>query len=91
MLSEKTLSKISSILKSEGCSEVFLFGSHVTGHAHENSDIDIGIRGLEPSKFFSVFARLDNEIPQKIDFVDFDEQVSFFNFLSGIGELKKIE
>lgn len=41
-------------------------------------------------KFFSVYARLDNEILQKIDFVDFDEQVSFFNFLNGIGELKKI-
>ena len=90
MVSEKTLTKISSILKSEGCSEVFLFGSHATGHAHENSDIDIGIRGLEPSKFFFVYTRLDNEIPEKIDFVDFDEQASFFKFLSDIGELKKI-
>ena len=90
MVSEKTLEKISSILKSEGCQEIFLFGSHVTGHAHENSDIDIGVRGLKPSKFFSVYARLDNEIPQKIDFVDFDEQAAFFNFLNGIGEVHKI-
>jgi len=91
MVLEKTLEKISSILKSEGCQEIFLFGSHVTGHAHENSDIDIGVRGLNPSKFFSVYARLDNEIPQKIDFVDFDEQTAFFNFLNGIGEVQKIE
>ncbi|MBO5608547.1 MAG: nucleotidyltransferase domain-containing protein [Treponema sp.] len=90
MVSELTLNKISTILKDEGCREIFLFGSQANGHVHENSDIDIGIRGLEPSKFFSVYARLDNEIPQKIDFVDFDEQVSFFNFLSGIGELRKI-
>ncbi len=90
MVSELTLNKISTILKDEGCKEIFLFGSHANGHAHENSDIDIGIRGLEPSKFFSVYARLDNEIPQKIDFVDFDEQASFFNFLRSIGELQKI-
>lgn len=90
MLSEVTLNKISRILKDEGCKEIFLFGSHVTGCANENSDIDIGIKGLQPSKFFSVFARLDSELEEKIDFVDFDEQISFFNFLNSIGEVKKI-
>lgn len=90
MLSEVILNKISKILKDEGCKEIFLFGSHVTGRANENSDIDIGIKGLQPSKFFSVFARLDSELEEKIDFVDFDEQISFFNFLNSIGEVKKI-
>ena len=90
MLSELTVNKISNILKDEGCKEVFLFGSHATGCANENSDIDIGIRGLVPSKFFSVYARLDREIPEKIDFVDFDEQTEFYSFLNSIGELKKI-
>lgn len=84
------MNKISRILKDEGCKEIFLFGSHVTGRANENSDIDIGIKGLQPSKFFSVFARLDSELEEKIDFVDFDEQISFFNFLNSIGEVKKI-
>ena len=90
MVSELTLKKISSILKDEGCKEIFLFGSHVTGHANDFSDIDIGIRGLAPSKFFAVYARLENEIPEKIDFVDFDEQTAFYNFLGSIGELRKI-
>lgn len=90
MISEATLNKISGILKAEGCKEIFLFGSHANGHANENSDIDIGIRGLDPSKFFSVYARLDNELSEKIDFVDFDDQADFFTFLSGIGELQKI-
>lgn len=90
LVSELTLNKISSILKDEGCKEVYLFGSHVTGHANEFSDIDIGIRGLAPSKFFAVYARLESEIPEKIDFIDFDEQVAFYNFLGSIGELRKI-
>ena len=70
--------------------EIFLFGSHVTGRANEFSDIDIGIRGLAPSRFFAAYARLENEIPEKIDFVDFDEQTAFYNFLASIGELRKI-
>lgn len=84
------LNKITDILKNEGCSEIFLFGSHVTGRANEDSDIDVGVKGLDPSKFFSVYAKLDSEIDSKIDFVDFDEQSEFFNFLSSIGEIRKI-
>lgn len=90
MVSGIVLNKITNILKDAGCAEVFLFGSHVTGRANENSDIDIGVKGLNPSKFFSVYARLDSEIDSKIDFVDFDEQSAFFNFLSSIGEVQKI-
>ncbi len=84
------LNKITDILKNEGCSEVFLFGSHVTGRANEDSDIDVGVKGLDPSKFFSVYAKLDSEIDSKIDFVDFDEQSALFNFLTSIGEIRKI-
>ncbi len=90
MISDVVLNKISSILKDEGCEEVFLFGSHITGRANEKSDIDIGIKGLHPAKFFSAYARLDSELDEKIDFVDFDEQLDFFNFLNSIGEIRKI-
>lgn len=90
MVTGIVLNEITDILKAEGCKEIFLFGSHVTGRANEHSDIDIGVKGLAPSKFFSVYTKLDSEIDSKIDFVDFDEQNSFFNFLSSIGEIKKI-
>ena len=90
MVTGVVLTKITDILKDAGCTEIFLFGSHVTGRANEKSDIDIGVKGLNPSKFFSVYAKLDSEIDSKIDFVDFDEQSAFFNFLNSIGEIKKI-
>ena len=90
MVAVVTLNKIADILKNEGCKEIFLFGSHVTGRATENSDIDIGVKGLLPSRFFAAYSRLEDEIKERIDFVDFDEQHTFFDFLTSIGEIKKI-
>ena len=66
MVAAVTLNKISTILKNEGCKEIFLFGFHVTGRANSNSDIDIGVKGLQPSRFFATYAHLDNEIEEKI-------------------------
>ena len=34
--------------------------------------------------------QIDMTDDEKIDFVDFDEQKAFLNFLNGIGELRKI-
>ena len=53
------IKKATFLLKNEGCKDIFLFGSLVTGKFHKNSDIDIGITGLNPKKFFRVSASLD--------------------------------
>jgi len=78
------------LLKNEGCKAVFLFGSLVTGKIHDNSDIDIGIKGLSPQNFFRVYANLDKEIKNKIDLVDFDLNEEFYLLLNSIGEVVKI-
>ena len=36
------IKKAAFLLKNEGCKDIFLFGSLVTGKFHQNSDIDIG-------------------------------------------------
>ena len=90
MVADTTLNKITHILRAEGCTEIFLFGSQATGAARPHSDIDIGVKGLPPAHFLATYARLDREIQEKIDFVDFDEQTAFFQFLNDIGEIKKI-
>ena len=41
------------LLKNEGCETVFLFGSLVTGKIRDDSDIDIGVKGLPQGKFLS--------------------------------------
>ena len=78
------------LLKSEGCLSVYLFGSLVTGKIHQNSDIDIGIKGLPAEKFIRVYAKLDNNSSNVIDLVDFDENNKFFDLLNSLGEVIEI-
>jgi len=84
------IKKATSLLKSEGCKAVFLFGSMVTGKIHQNSDIDIGIKGLPPKKFFRVNAYLDKELSNKIDLVDFDLRNDFYALLDSLGEVVEL-
>jgi len=83
------IEKTTDLLKNEGCS-VFLFGSMVTGEINKNSDIDIGISGLPPKKFFRIYAKLDKVASNKIDLVDFDTQKDFYNLLDSLGEVVKV-
>ena len=84
------IKKATNLLKNEGCKGVFLFGSMVTGKIHQNSDIDIGITGLPPKKFFKVSASLDRELVNKIDLVDFDLNNDFYGLLDTLGEVVEI-
>ena len=90
MLSKTMTDTISNILHREGCTESYLFGSHVTGTTDEFSDIDIGIKGLLPQKFFAVHAMLEDATGKSVDLIDFDEKPAFFALLQQIGEIKKI-
>jgi predicted nucleotidyltransferase len=78
------------LLKSEGCQSVYLFGSLVTGKIHQNSDIDIGIKGLPSGKFLDVYSRLYFDFKNKIDLVDFDKNSDFYSMLDSIGEVVQI-
>jgi predicted nucleotidyltransferase len=78
------------LLKDAGCKEIFLFGSLVTGKIHDNTDIDIGIAGLPPQKFFRVYANLDKELSNRVDLVDFDLNKDFFSLLNSLGEVVEL-
>jgi predicted nucleotidyltransferase len=78
------------LLKNEGCQSVYLFGSLVTGKINNESDIDIGIKGLPKGKFFKVYSRLYFDVENKIDLVDFDKNADFYLMLDSIGEVVQI-
>ena len=77
-------------LKNEGCKSVFLFGSLVTGNIHDNSDIDIGIKGLPPEKFFKVYSKLYMNLNNEFHLVDFDYENDFYSLLSKHGEVVEV-
>jgi len=85
------IEKASRCLKEEGCTEVFLFGSLVTGKYTDLSDIDLGIMGLPPRKYIRTYSKLNNIIKNKFDLIDFDENRDLYNLLCSIGEVEKIE
>jgi len=78
------------LLKKEGSKAVFLFGSLVTGKIHEESDIDMGIKGLPRDKFIDLYSKLQFDFNNKIDLVDFDENDDFYSLLNNLGEVIQI-
>jgi predicted nucleotidyltransferase len=69
------------ILKEEGCTEIYLFGSVATGESHSDSDIDLAVRGCTPGRFFHTLGRLMWELDHSIDLVDLDSEDPFALFL----------
>ena len=88
-MNEVKLAAAKKILKDAGCSEIYLFGSQATGKANENSDVDLGIRGLGNASFYGLHYDLEQTLKMKVDLVDFDFQKDFFELLQKVGELKK--
>ena len=80
------IDKATSLLKNEGCKSVYLFGSMVTGKIHNNSDIDIGIKGLPPEKFFKVYSKLYMNLDNEIHLADFDYDKQFFSLLERLAQ-----
>ncbi len=84
------IKKAADLLKRAGCKAVFLFGSMVTGKIHKDSNINIGIMGLPPQKFFRVWVDIDDEVSNVVELVDFDTCMDRYNLLNSFGEVVKI-
>jgi predicted nucleotidyltransferase len=78
------------ILKEEGCTEVYLFGSVASGQTHANSDIDLAVRGCPPGRFFHTLGRLMMELDHSVDLVDLDSADPFAEFLQQKRRLLRI-
>jgi predicted nucleotidyltransferase len=79
------------ILKEEGCSEVFLFGSGAAGKIRDRSDLDLAIRGCPPGRFFHLLGRLLWELHHPVDLVNLDTRDPFAQYLQKEGGLRQID
>ena len=87
---QKDINNAINLLKKEGGDSVFLFGSLVTGKIRENSDIDIGVKGLPKEKFLDLYSQLYFDFENKIDLVNFDMNFEFYSMLNSIEEVIQI-
>ena len=87
---QKDIDKAIRILKSAGCTDIFLFGSLITGKTRDNSDIDLAIRGCPSGKFFHLLGRLLLELEHSVDLVRLDSQDAFARYLEQEEELLQI-
>ncbi|MDM8551035.1 nucleotidyltransferase domain-containing protein [Desulfobacterales bacterium HSG2] len=78
------------ILISEGCSDIFLFGSLAENNVREGSDIDIAVQGCPRGKFFHIWGRLFRNLDYPVDLVSLDRDDAFSNYLKKEGELLQI-
>jgi len=74
---QSDINKAAEILKSAGCLECYISGFVSAGKADNNSDIDIAVKGLPPSKFFYVYGQSALQIRRAIDLVDLDDGTRF--------------
>ncbi len=87
---QRDVSRAVSILKEEGCSAIFLFGSATRGAARPDSDIDLAIRGCPRDHFFRILGRLLWELDHSVDLVDLDSSDPFAQYLQAEARLVQI-
>jgi len=88
---QEDIKKATQILKENGASEVFIFGSIVNGKFNENSDIDIAVKGLNGKDFYRVVGILMFELENEFDLIDLDDTENRFSqMLLTVGGLLKV-
>ena len=78
------------ILKEEGCSHVFLFGSLPAGKVRDGSDIDLAVRGCPKGSFFHLLGRLSLGLDHPVDLVSLDRQDAFACYLEEEGDILQV-
>ena len=80
----------SSILREQGATAVYLFGSAATGRLRDGSDIDLAIAGLPPERFFRAMGLAADVLDRPLSLVDLDEDTPFTRYLRAEGGLQRV-
>lgn len=81
----KDIDKAVKILKAEGCTEIYLFGSLVEGGYSENSDIDFAVKGCPKGKYYKILGKLLLELDHPVDLIDLDRNDDFVEYIKKEG------
>ena len=75
------------LLLSMGASEVFVFGSAVTGGFRGDSDLDMAVSGLPARLYFSAISKASDAAGRFVDLVDLGDDTPLVRHLLKSGEL----
>ncbi|NQS88802.1 nucleotidyltransferase domain-containing protein [Patescibacteria group bacterium] len=75
MISERDKTIILKYARKYNLTEVILFGSSI--EREEVSDVDIGIKGIEPELFFDFYGELLLLLSKRVDVVNLDKKNPF--------------
>ena len=84
------LAAAASLLRRLGATEVFVFGSATKDGLRPGSDIDMAVRGLPPSIYFSAISKVTDLLGRQIDLVDLDDVTPIVRYLLGSGDLVRV-
>jgi predicted nucleotidyltransferase len=86
----QAIEQAATILKAAGAEAVYLFGSVVEGALRPDSDIDLAVTGLPPTRFFQVMGQTLLVLPRPLDLVDLDVDTPFTRYLKQKGKLYRV-
>lgn len=86
----KSIKAAAKVLKEQGATEVYLFGSAGSGRMHRRSDIDLAVVGLPPERFFRAMGLAADLLDRPLSLVDLDEDTPFTRYLKAQGGLQLV-
>lgn len=85
-ITQKNIDRAIELAKEFGATKLLLFGSALTNPQKAN-DLDLGIEGIEPSKFFLFGGTLENIINKTVDIVPLEIDSEFVKYIKKYGKL----
>ena len=90
LVDSEALTAAASLLRRLGATEVFVFGSATRDELRPGSDIDMAVRGLPASVYFSAVSKATDLLGRPVDLVDLDDPTPVVRYLVGSGELVRV-
>ncbi|MBM3758127.1 MAG: hypothetical protein FJW38_29635 [Acidobacteria bacterium] len=78
------------LLRDMGAKDVYLLGSAARNELRPDSDIDIAVRGVPPSRFFAAASRAADALGRPVDLVDLDVPSPTVKYILNAGILVRV-
>lgn len=73
-----------------GASAVYVFGSWARGDARPDSDVDLAVRGVSPSRFLEALGVAWDTVGRPVDLINLDIDSPFTRYLEEKGGLVRV-